>query len=113
MQLVKSSRRFTASDRLGHNRGNARICQPLNATPIPVQSSVFRHEGLSGGQQNVTRTQRHASMQSPGKKNRRTFGVDMWQSSAIFEHSVSKGRRKRLPHSGLDNEKFSGMAAKI
>lgn len=70
---------------------DSRICQPLNSQPIPIERPILRSESFARAQQNITRTSRHSSMQSPVDKNRNPFPMDMRQSSSVFEHQSGPG----------------------
>ena len=77
----------------GHNRAGNQICnagigEPCRPWALSIQSTVLRHESMSGsGTRSGSHPNRQCSPQAPGQEQVSMIRMVMGQSSAVFSHS--------------------------
>jgi hypothetical protein len=72
-----------------HQRRNAWIAQPLWAEARAVKSAIRRHEGVGGcGTCARSSDRRERTDEAPGEKDLDIVGLEIGQSTTIFEHET-------------------------
>jgi hypothetical protein len=88
VELVEASFGFSFPGCCCCEFGYADVHQPLNTVSIPMQHSVFGHEGFARREDQIPCAQRHRSVEAPGEKNLCSLGVDMGESSSVVPHRL-------------------------